>query len=153
MGKAGHGLTQAGVIQRRKAHSRSQNRSENAMKTENDYKIDAVIILAVAALACVCWSIAKPRMITDTNSVRITVQGRAIAVYDRLGEQEYHFRLIHVRRSDAPTEARTAVQTPTIKIELKPGGLIVESDGSVYRITPKAGRCEEWLKRFQMKNS
>ena len=124
------------------------------MKTMNDYKIDAVIILATAALACVFWSIAKPRVITDTDCVRIVAQERSIAVYDRLGEQEYHFRLVRVRRSDAPTEARTAVQTPTIKIELIPGGgLIVESDGSVYRITPKAGRCEGWLKRFQTKSS
>lgn len=123
------------------------------MKTLNDYKIDAVIILATAVLACVFWSIAKPRVITDTNCVRIVAQERSIAVYDRLGEQEYHFRLVRVRRSDAPTEARTAVQTPTIKIELIPGGgLIVESDGSVYRITPKAGRCEEWLRKLQTKN-
>ena len=124
------------------------------MKTVNDYKISAVIILAVAALGCVLWSISQPRVITDTESVRIVAQGRSIAVYDRLGGQEYHFRLIHVRRSNAPTDARTAVQTPTIKIELIPGGgLIVESGGSVYRITPKAGRCEEWLRKLQMKNS
>ena len=124
------------------------------METVNDYKIATVILLAVAALACVFWSISHPHVITDTDSVRIVAQGRSIAVYDRLGEQEYHFRLAHVRRSDAPTEARTAVQTPTIKVELKPGGgLIVESDGSVYRITPKAGRCEEWLRKLQMKNS
>jgi hypothetical protein len=124
------------------------------MKTVNDYKIAAVIVLAVAVLACVFWSISKPRVITDTDSAKIVAQGRSIAVYDCLGEQEYHFRLVRVRRSDTPTAARTAVQTPTIKIELIPGGgLIVESYGSVYRITPKAGRCEEWLKRFQMKSS
>ena len=124
------------------------------MKTVNDYMIDAVIILAAAALACMSWSISKPRVITDADSVRIVAQGRSVAVYDRLDDQEYHFRLARARRSDAPTEARTAVQTPTIKIELIPGGgLIVESDGSVYRITPKAGRCEGWLKRFQMKSS
>jgi len=117
----------------------------------------AVVFLFAAVvllLGCVLWSISQPRVVTDTNSVRIIAHGRSIAVYDRLGEQEYHFRLARVRRSDAPTAARTAVQTPTIKIELIPGGgLIVESDGSVYQITPKAGRCEEWLKRFQMKNS
>ena len=124
------------------------------MKTLNDYKIDAVIILATAVLACVFWSIAKPQVITDTNCVRIVAQERSIAVYDRLGEQEYHFRLVRVRRSDAPTEARTAVQTPTIKIELIPGGgLIVESDRSVYRITPKQGRLLEWLRKLQMKSS
>lgn len=118
-------------------------------------KMAAVFLLAaVVLLGCVLWSISQPRVITDTDNVRIVVQGRSIAVYDRLSEQEYHFRLVRVRLSDAPTEARTAVQTPTIKIELIPGGgLIVESDGSVYRITPKAGRCEGWLKRFQTKSS
>lgn len=115
-----------------------------------------VFLLAVGVLllGCVLWSISQPRVITDTDSVRIVVQGRSIAVYDCLGEQEYHFQLVRVRRSDAPTEARTAVQTPTIKLELIPGGgFSVESDGSVYRITPKAGRCEEWLRKLQMKSS
>ena len=132
---------------------RPRNRSENAMKTLNDYKIAALIALAVAVLGCVLWSISQPRVITDTDGVKVVAQGHAVAVYDLLSGREYHFRRVHVRRSDAPTEARTAVQTPTIKIELIPGGLIVESNGSVYRITPKAGRCEEWLKRFQMKSS
>ena len=52
------------------------------MKTLNDYKIDAVIILATAALACVFWSIAKPRVITDTDGVKVVAQGHAVAVYD-----------------------------------------------------------------------
>lgn len=119
-------------------------------------RMAVVFLLAVGVLllGCVLWSISQPRVVTDTNSVRIIAHGRSIAVYDRLGEQEYHFRRVYVCRSDAPTEARTAVQTPTIKIELIPGGgLIVESDGSVYRITPKAGRCEEWLRKLQMKSS
>lgn len=111
------------------------------------------LLAAVVLLGCVLWNISQPRVITETDNIRIVAQGRSIAVYDRLSEQEYHFRLVRVRRSDAPTKARAAVQTPTIKIELIPGGLIVESDGSVYRITPKAGRCERWQKKYQTKNS
>lgn len=112
------------------------------------------LLAAVVLLGCVLWNISQPRVITDTDGVKVVAQGHAVAVYDLLSGREYHFRRVHVRRSDAPTEARTAVQTPTIKIELIPGGgLIVESDGSVYRITPKAGRCEEWLRKLQMKSS
>ena len=98
------------------------------------------LLAAVVLLGCVLWNISQPRVITDTDGVKVVAQGHAVAVYDLLSGREYHFRRVHVRRSDAPTEARTAVQTPTIKIELIPGGgLIVESDGSVYRITPKKG--------------
>lgn len=108
----------------------------------NGNKITAVLILAGMLLFGVLWSISQPRAIVDAESVRIVTQGRSIAVYDLLSGQDYHFRIAHARRSDAPTEPQTAVHTPTIKIELIPGGgLSVESDGSVYRITPKAGRC------------
>ncbi len=115
-----------------------------------DKKAISFVFALVALLGCVLWSLPQARVLTDAESVRIVSQGHSVAVYDCLGEQEYHFHLCH---SDAPTVARMAVQTQTIKIDLLPGGgLIIESDGSVYRITPKAGRCGEWLRKLQMKN-
>lgn len=96
----------------------------------------------------------QPQELVSAESVEVVRIGRKITVYDRLSGSEYHFSICRTKRTEAEKTAKTAVQTPTIRIEIIPGGgLLIESDGTVYEATPKAGRCERWQKKYQTKNS
>ena len=107
-------------------------------------KLPAVIAvtLIMGSMFLLLWGISQPKKLVDTDSLKIVALARYIRVYDCLGSREYIFSRKIVRRSEAPREAQTAIQTPTIRIDtIKGGGLLVESSGIVYRITPKRGRC------------
>ena len=93
------------------------------------------------------------QVLISAGSVGAVCVGRRITINDHLSGNEYHFNIRRVKRTEKDRTVKTAVQTPTIRIYIIPGGLKIISNGTVYEITPKAGRCGEWLRRSQMKNS
>ena len=114
----------------------------------------AVLILSAVVLGSVLWTTGQPRVIADNDSVKIVTRGRSVDIYDVSGDHTYHFKCVHVRRSEAPVKRYTAIETDTVRIDIVPcGGLEISVDGKCYKITPKEGRFVQWLKRCQMKNS
>lgn len=112
-----------------------------------------VMVSLLLVLSFLSWSLSQPHTLIDSNSLEIVSSGHLLTVSDRLSGQEYQFKRVHIRRSDALTAPYTAIESGTIRIDIVPGGCLkIESDGSVYLITPKMWRFEQWLKKLQMNN-
>ena len=79
--------------------------------------------------------------IIDTATLKVTTQGAETTIYDLAGDAEYNYKTVRVKKTDAPTEARTATETDTIKIVLLPGGGFEITDKTAGKIhTLKRGR-------------
>lgn len=118
------------------------------MKMTDGFKIVLCIVAMVFLLFSFLDTLNRPKVLISADTVEVVHTGRKITVNDHLSGKEYCFFTHKVKLTDSNTAARTAVQTPTIKIEIVPGnGLIITSDGTVYHITPKTGRLAEWLRK------
>lgn len=83
----------------------------------------------------------EEKTIIDTATLKVTTQGAETTIYDLAGDAEYNYKTVRVKKTDAPTEARTATETDTIKIVLLPGGGFEITDKTAGKIhTLKRGR-------------
>lgn len=118
------------------------------MKMTDGFKIVLCIVAMVFLLFSFLDTLNRPKVLISADTVEVVHTGQKITVNDHLSGKEYCFFTHKVKLTKSNTAARTAVQTPTIKIEIVPGnGLIITSDGTVYHITPKTGRLAEWLRK------
>ena len=102
--------------------------------------IGLLIVLIVAAVAFV-WYILQPQTLIDTDTLLVTREGAITTVCDLVGDEQYHFRTVRVRRTDSPTEPHRAITTSTIEIEILPHGILKITDktaGKVYEIGRRA---------------
>ena len=118
------------------------------MKMTDGFKIVLCIVTLVFLLFSFLYTLNRPKVLITAETVEVVHTGKKITVNDHLSGKEYCFMTHKVKLTDSNKTARTAVHTPTIKIEIIPGnGLIITSDGTVYHITPKTGRLAEWLRK------
>lgn len=111
------------------------------MSTAN--KIFCVVVVAALILAFAggLWYLQQPKTVIDTDTLLVTREGAITTVCDLVGDEQYHFRTVRVRRTDSPTEPHRAITTNTIEIEILPHGILKITDktaGKVYEIGRKA---------------
>ena len=84
-------------------------------------------------------SVIEPKEETqvDTDTLCIMTRGRETAVYDLVGDGEYHFKAVRTKRENAPQMPQTAAETETVEVILLPGGDIEVTDktaGKTYTV-------------------
>ena len=103
-------------------------------------------IISILCLLCLCTFLftgctREKKTIIDTATLKVTTQGAETTIYDLAGDAEYNYKAVRVKKTDAPTKARTATETDTIKIVLLPGGGFEITDKTAGKIhTLKRGR-------------
>ena len=106
-------------------------------------KVPCLVLVAVLLAAILTGCVQpQPRTLIDTDTLKITREGKVTSVFDRMADDEYTFIKNRVRRSDAPKKPRRAVSSPTITVDLLPGGGLEISDltgGKVYIIKSRKG--------------
>ena len=85
--------------------------------------IVALFLLLCVLLFAGCNS--KPKIFYNSDSVQIVQDGNKTLVSDLVGDKEYSFRSVRVKRSESVSQPYTTVDTDTIKIEIIPSGLRV----------------------------
>ena len=81
----------------------------------------------------------EPKMLYQSDSVKIVREGNKTAVYDLLADKEYNYITKRVKRSEGVLEPYTTVDTDTIKIEIIPSGLRVydKAENKIFTIERK----------------
>ena len=76
-----------------------------------------VILTALLILLSFTGCRGKPKVLLDTDLLKVEQEGSKISVYDVLGDNVYNFRIVHKKPSNRVLEAYAAVDTPTLRIE------------------------------------
>lgn len=74
-------------------------------------------------------------LLLDNDYLKITRTGAITTITDKNSGEVYTLHSVHKRRTEAKTEPYTAVDTPTIKIIIIPGGFQVVSGKTSYTFT------------------
>ena len=93
----------------------------------------ALILLMVLSLLAGCSQ--REILLLDNDYLNITRTGAITAITDKNSGEVYTLHSVHKRRTEAKTEPYTAVDTPTIKIIIIPGGFQVVSGKTSYTFT------------------
>ena len=111
------------------------------MSTANKTFVVAIVAALILAFVGGLWYLQQPKTVIDTDSLLVTREGNITTVSDLVGDEQYHFRTVRIKRTDSPTEPRRAITTNTIEIEILPHGILKITDktaGRVYEIGRKA---------------
>lgn len=84
------------------------------------------------------------RVLVSTDTVEIVQEGRETRITDRQTGARYALYRMRVRRGDALETPYTALDTPTLRIEIVSGGYRVEAGGEVYESLSKWGGLLLW---------
>ena len=107
------------------------------MSTANKIFVVAIVAALILAFVGGLWYLQQPKTLIDTDTLLVTREGAITTVCDLVGDEQYHFRTVRVRRTDSPTEPHRAITTNTIEIEILPHGILKITDrtaGKVYEI-------------------
>ena len=83
--------------------------------------------------------------IVDTETIKVTAQGRHTTVYDLAGDAQYNFTTRVKRKTIGQPVPRTAADTETIRITLEGCQIQVKdkTTGTIYTIR----RAPRWMKK------
>lgn len=103
--------------------------------------IETFLLVALCTVLFVGCS-NTPKTVYRSDSVIITREGVKTTVSDLLSDKEYTYTARRTKRTEAPTEAYTTVETETIKIEVIPSGLRVydKAEGKAIETKYQRGR-------------
>ena len=76
-----------------------------------------VLILTLLCVISFAGCKGKPKVLLDTDVLKVEQEGAKIHVYDVLGDNVYNFRIVHKKPSNRVLEAYTAVNSDTLLIE------------------------------------
>lgn len=95
------------------------------------------LILALMVLLSFAGCKGKPKVLLDTDLLKVEQEGAKIAIYDRLSGECYNFRLSRKRPSETRREAVTIANTPTLRIEKQCKKIIlyVKRSEEIYTIS------------------
>lgn len=101
-----------------------------------------IFLLSVLCITLFAGCNNTPKTLYQSKSVIITREGVKTTVSDLLSGNEYIYTTKKVKRTEAPVEARTSIDTDTIKIEVIPSGLRVydKAEEKAVEITHQRGR-------------
>ena len=111
------------------------------MSTANKPLVVVIISALILALVGGLWYLQQPKTVIDTDTLLVTRDGNITTVCDLVGDEQYHFRTVRIKRTDSPTEPHRAITTSTIEIEILPHGVLKITDrtaGKVYEIGRRA---------------
>ena len=77
----------------------------------------SVILTALLILLSFAGCKGKPKVLLDTDLLKVEQEGAKIAIYDRLSGEYYSFHLSRKRPTETRREAVTMANTPTLLIE------------------------------------
>ena len=92
-----------------------------------------LILLMVLSLLAGCSQ--REILLLDNDHLTITRTGAETTITDKLSGEVYTLHSVHKRHTEAKTKPYTAVDTPTIKIIIIPGGFEVVSGKTSYTFT------------------
>lgn len=92
-----------------------------------------LILLMVLSLLAGCSQ--RELLLLDNDNLKITRTGAITTITDKNSGEVYTLHSVHKRHTEAKTEPYTAVDTPTIKIIIIPGGFQVVSGKTSYTFT------------------
>lgn len=94
----------------------------------------SLAIILLSALVFGVWYLLQPKTLIDTDSLKVVREGAKTTVSDLIGDEQYNFKTVRVKRSDGVVEAYTAVDTDTIKIEVLPSATLRIYDKSAEKV-------------------
>lgn len=103
------------------------------MKKTVCFTLILALILALAGCA------STHKVLHDTDTLRVERDGRSLVVYDLAGDATYTLATKRVRKTEAPQEPRSLVDTDTITITAQPG-LTVITDKTAGTVVQIGGR-------------
>ena len=111
------------------------------MNTANKTFVVAIVAALILAFVGGLWYLQQPKTVIDTDTLLVTREGAIATVCDLVGDEQYHFRTVRIKRTDSPTEPHRAITTSAIEIEILPHGILKITDrtaGKVYEIGRRA---------------
>ena len=94
-----------------------------------------ILFLIVICLTCsVPGCAARSRVLVKAEAVEAIAQGRTLTVIDRQAGNNYEFRVVRVRRSDAVVEPVKMISTPTLTIRQGRHSVTIIAGTEVYII-------------------
>ncbi len=98
-----------------------------------------IVLITLISLLLMTGCAAKPKTLVDAEAVEVVACGRLLSVIDRQAGNNYDFRVVRVRRSDAVVEAVEVMSTPTMTIRQARHSVIIDDRSKVYIITIDGG--------------
>lgn len=79
------------------------------------------LFLAAILLVMMLAGCTSHKVLHDTDTLRVERDGMSLVVYDLAGEATYNLATKRVKKTEAPQEPRSLVDTDTITITAQPG--------------------------------
>ena len=94
---------------------------------------------ALALLLCLCVLVfagcsTEPKVLYQSESLEVIREGVITAVHDLEADEQYTFRTVRVKLGEGVSEAHTAVDTGTVKVEVLPSATLRIHDKTQEKI-------------------
>ena len=99
-----------------------------------------VILTVLLCVISLAGCRGKPKVLLDTDLLKVEQEGAKIHVYDVLGDTVYNFRIVHKKPSNRVLEPYTAVDTPTLRIEQRHKEIILTVKKRKDKYTLRIGK-------------
>ena len=91
-------------------------------------------IILLSAFVFGVWYLHQPKTLIDTDSLKVVREGAKTTVYDIVGDEQYTFKTVRVKRSEGVSVPSTAISTDTISIDILPQGVLKITDKTVEKV-------------------
>ena len=76
----------------------------------------------------------QPKTLIDTDSLKVVREGSKTTVSDLIGDEQYNFKTVRVKRSEDVSDPYTAISTDTISIDILSHGVLKITDKTVEKV-------------------